>query len=285
MTFKPVMRSLVSLIFSMLALAAAAESPVPVGVQISLIAENTGVTAGRTFSVGLKIHHLEGYHTYWKNPGIAGVPTALAWKLPEGFSAGPIQWPVPEKTLMAGHPVHGYERDVILLVDIKAPERIESKTVKLVADATWMACAKGCTPGKETLEIVLPVTSTPAVNPETAGDFAKTRVEMPVPLENRSVELLSTRDSKEIQLYLKPASTPVPAPGEIYFFSSDGQVSSDQPQRVVAGNDGSLRIFLTRAQYSPTGQLSLPGVLKSTSPLDASGRTYATIEPLYPPER
>jgi thiol:disulfide interchange protein DsbD len=278
-------KSLVPLFLALLALVADAESPASGGVKVSLICETTGVTAGRTFSVGFKIHHLEGYHTYWQNPGIAGVPTALAWTLPEGFSAGPIQWPVPEKTLMAIHPVHGYERDVTLVVDIKAPGRIGTETVKLAADATWMACAKGCNPGKQLLEIELPVTATPVANPATADEFAKARAEIPAPMKNRSVALLSARDSKEIQISLKPPITPLEQiSGEIYFFSSDGQVSSDQPQRVERGDDGSLTISLTRSEYSPTGRPSLPGVLKCASPLDAAGRTFAAIDPSYPPQ-
>ena len=38
-----------------------------------------------------------GWHTYWKFPGDAGIPTELKWKLPPGWKVGEIQWPIPLK--------------------------------------------------------------------------------------------------------------------------------------------------------------------------------------------
>ena len=36
-----------------------------------------------------------GWHTYWINPGEGGMKLGAEWKLPEGWSAGPLNWPVP----------------------------------------------------------------------------------------------------------------------------------------------------------------------------------------------
>lgn len=277
------MRLLLTLIFLINPLLAGVEKKAPTGVQISLISQNASIAAGKTFRVGLKIHHLEGYHTYWQNPGIAGVPTNLIWHLPAGFTAGPIQWPCPEKTMMAVYPVHGYERDVLLMVDIQAPKKIDRPDVTLKADASWMACANGCFPGSAKLEIVLPISNTPAAdtNTNTTASFAQATEEIPVPLEHWTVELLAAKDAKEIKLHLKPDSTAVPTPTGIYFFSSDGQISSDQPQRVETGADGSIEISLTRSEQSPKGKTSLPGVIKAATPFSTGGRDFALIDPLY----
>ena len=62
-----------------------------------------------------------GWHTYWQNPGDSGLPTTLAWKLPPGVTAGPIQWPAP-KALPVGPLInHGYEGEVFHLVDVAVP--------------------------------------------------------------------------------------------------------------------------------------------------------------------
>ena len=48
-----------------------------------------------------------------RTPATPGLPTTLAWKLPPGVTAGPIQWPAP-KALPAGPLVnYGYEGEVL----------------------------------------------------------------------------------------------------------------------------------------------------------------------------
>ncbi len=49
-----------------------------------------------------------GWHTYWRNPGDSGEPTRLAWVLPEGWSAGEIIWPVPERQPIGPLVDYGY---------------------------------------------------------------------------------------------------------------------------------------------------------------------------------
>ena len=275
------MRLHIPLIFSVLSVLAGAETKPPKGVAVSLVSENRSIAAGKSFTVALKIHHQAGFHTYWENPGIAGVPTQIAWQLPEGFCAGAIQWPYPEKSLMATHPVHGFERDVMLLVEIQPPAKISSTKANLKATATWMACADGCYPGKIDLDLVLPVSTDAEADPGAAESFAKARQEIPQPLENWSAELVSAADAPEIRLRLTPESPGAALPADVYFFSSDGQVSSDQPQRLEAAKDGTFEIIAQRAAYGPKGKKDLPGVLASASPLGKNGPQFARIAPKY----
>src|SRR6187551_155684 len=47
--------------------------------SIELVSEVTSIQPGTPFYVGLHLKHQEHYHTYWKFPGIVGVPTDMAW--------------------------------------------------------------------------------------------------------------------------------------------------------------------------------------------------------------
>ncbi len=274
------MRLLIPLFLSILPVFGGSEKEPLKGVDVTLISENATIAAGGIFSVALRIHHHPGFHTYWKNPGVAGVPTQIAWTLPDGFSAGEIQWPFPEKTLMAIHPVHGYERDVMLVVDIKAPEKIQTSSVRIQASASWMACADGCYPGKTALELTLPVAADATKSAAVVEQFTQARNEIPQPLETWSAELISAVDAPEIRLRLKPESSGgAPPPGDVYFFSSDGQISSDQPQRVEIAPDGAFQIIASRSPYGPKGKKSLPGVLLSAAPLRKDGARFARLEP------
>ena len=56
-----------------------------------------------------------GWHTYWQFPGDAGIPTEIKWKLPPGWKAGPIQWPIPLKLNEPGDiQIYGYHDEVLL---------------------------------------------------------------------------------------------------------------------------------------------------------------------------
>ncbi|MCB1097760.1 MAG: thiol:disulfide interchange protein, partial [Verrucomicrobiae bacterium] len=92
------------------------------------MAEHSAIQPGVPFKVGLKMNHAAGQHTYWKHPGIVGVPTKLDWKLPKGFVAGEIEWPRPELTMMAIYPVYGYENQILLPVSITPPASLDPKT-------------------------------------------------------------------------------------------------------------------------------------------------------------
>jgi thiol:disulfide interchange protein DsbD len=262
---------------------AAPATPAPAtttkGVDVSLISESSSIAPGKKFTVGLKIHHHEGFHTYWRSPGIAGVPVKIAWQLPEGFKAGSIQWPYPQRSIMAIHPVHGLERDVLLMVEITPPATLANSQTELKATASWMACADGCYPGKKDLSLILPVAAQASPDPATKEAFAKARTELPRPLEHWKVELLSEADAAEIRLRLSPADDQAQAPVEPYFFSSDGQISSAPVQTVQVKEGGVIEITAPRAQYGPKVAKSLPGVLLSKSPLWKNGPNFAAIYP------
>jgi thiol:disulfide interchange protein DsbD len=252
-----------------------------VGVDLTLVSEKAVIKAGETFTVGLKIHHQPHYHTYWRNPGIAGMPTTLKWQLPEGFTAGPIRWPVPQRTFMATHPVHGYERDVLLLVDITAPTTFHATQADLKAKAQWMACADGCYPGEQDLSLSLPVDADGKTDQALATDFAKARKELPRPLEGWTAQVLTAAGGPEIRIHFTPATPGTAQPEGLYFFSSDGQVSSDQPQTITAGGDGSFDLVAVRSEYSPEKSATLPGVLTTTTSFTKGGPAFASIEPPY----
>jgi len=242
------------------------------GLDVALISDSRSITPGVPLTVGFHIRHHTGFHTYWKGPGMVGVPTSLKWTLPEGFSASEIRWPHPEITFMAEYPCHGYERDVTLLVTITPPKQINSKAVTLKTDANWMCCAKGCFPNSQSFEITLPVTQAPVPDSTSAALIQTATNELP---KTNSKLRCSVRGYKQIELkFFFPRSFKAE---EIYFFSSDGQVSSDQAQALSRGIDGAVILTMQRSEFSPKKFEALPGVLKI-------GKQYFEINPAYPKE-
>src|SRR5437762_375378 len=129
-------------------------------VRAELLADTNAVVPGKSFTVGLLLRMAPAWHTYWKFSGDAGLPSELKWKLPAGWKIGEIQWPIPLKTIDPGDiQTYGYENEVMLMQEIAPPTKLNSSSVKLSADASWLVCEKICIPGGVTLQVELPVSS------------------------------------------------------------------------------------------------------------------------------
>lgn len=281
-TPRPMITRCLLLFAALLSMAFATENPT--GVEVSLLSEQRAIAAGKPFTVALKIHHHPQYHTYWRHPGIVGVPTNIKWQLPEGFTAGNIQWPYPQRVMMKQYPAIGYERDVMLLVEITPPSDLASDSITLRATATWMACAEGCYPGEKQLELTLPVAKEPQPDVDLTAAFNAARGEIPQPLEHwRATASIQPPEEAgkggKITIQLSPADTQVHNPGKLQIFSSDGQMSSELPIQSDKQADGSITITAPRAEYSPKGIATLPCVLVAEKPFWPGGPRWVTIEP------
>jgi thiol:disulfide interchange protein len=136
-------------------------------VKAELLADTNAVVPGKPFTVGLLLRMVPGWHTYWKFPGDAGIPTEVKWKLPTGWKVGEIQWPIPLKLSEPGDiQIYGYHDEVLLIQQITPPASISDSMVKLAADANWLVCEKICIPGGKSLQLELPIAanSAPANN-------------------------------------------------------------------------------------------------------------------------
>lgn len=88
-------------------------------VRAQLLADTNAIVPGQSFQAGLLLEMADGWHTYWEYSGDAGLPTTIQWQLPKGFTAGPIDWPVPEAKLEPGDiQTYAYGGRVLLLTKI-----------------------------------------------------------------------------------------------------------------------------------------------------------------------
>ena len=62
-------------------------------IEVELITDHLVLTPGQEFNLGLRLSAEDGWQTYWKNPGDAGLATDISFVLPSAFEVGGIQWP------------------------------------------------------------------------------------------------------------------------------------------------------------------------------------------------
>ncbi len=247
--------------------------------KVSLLASVKHVQPGVPFTVGVLMKMDEGWHTYWKNPGEAGLPTEIKWTLPDGFTAGDIQWPLPHKYSESGDVLTlGYESENMLLVEIVPPSSIKAgASVTLKADVNWLECEKLCVPGDAHVEMKLPV-GAGVIEKANAVIFEKYRQQIPQKLsadagisvitdaKNGMVEFhLTANGTKRFDKNNTPDFYPEPA----------GDLVLGRTQVSTEGGTVLLRVSLS-ASEKVMNPLALRGVVVYR--LDGEAQKAAAIE-------
>ena len=93
--------------------------------DVALVPETVNVLPGTTLTVAFVMRPGAGWHGYWRNPGDAGAEPRVRWRLPEGWSAEPLQYPAPDRLIVMGLMNYVFERDYTLLATIRVPADAE----------------------------------------------------------------------------------------------------------------------------------------------------------------
>ena len=275
MRIEPTLNRMLALagLVALLSWGARAEGPpVPADlVKAELVAEVASIAPGTTLWVDLHLVVKPGWHVYWQNPGDSGLPTSIDWKVPQGFSPGPINWPVPEHFVQNGIGNYGYTGTVDLLVPIAVPNASAAGQLALFqAEASWLTCSDICIPGGQKLSLSLPVAASSAPDPATAQLFAAARrhVPAPAPFETR---FASTGSYFRLVV---PASAVAEMrnPTGMFFPVKESLIDAAAKVRTERNSDG-LAILLSKASDALSAQTTLDGVL-SLRGEDGTERAY-----------
>jgi thiol:disulfide interchange protein DsbD len=252
------------------------------------VAAKTAVQPGETIDIALRIQHDDAFHTYWKAPGIVGVPTEIKWTMKGGLEPGDILWPQPQRIKMGPYWAYGYEGETFLVVPLTAPEDAKPGTIaKLTAKVSFMVCpavlteTNTCYPGFVDLDFEIPIAKEPGATTAWAKHIAAARKTFAVP--NEAWDASATRSGEQLTLTLRArAGIKFARPESFYFYSYDGTVHSDKEQTVTHHDDGRITISLTRSEFAPKGKSALEGILFTDTGLaDGSGAAPVLIEAPY----
>lgn len=230
-------------------------------VQTELVSEVLSIQPGQSFWVALNLKMDEHWHTYWLNPGDSGLPTSIEWSLPEGFTAGEIQWPYPEKILTPPLVSYGYHGEVLLLTKINSPENLTpGKDVTLSARVDWLECKEVCIPGDAEVSLTLPVSKDPPQPDEQwLEDFARTRADLP--MTNSEWNFAATVDDENIIIQAQP---PVWYDGkmtDMEFFPYESVLIEYNAEQELQKQGDTYRLKIKRAQMADKLPESLEGVM------------------------
>jgi thiol:disulfide interchange protein DsbD len=226
-----------------------------------LVAERLHARPGERFTLALRLEHEAGWHTYWKNPGDSGMPTRIAWTLPEGVTAGPIAWPMPERIPVGPLTNYGYGGEVLLLTDLEVPRDWPAgRPIAVLAKAEWLICKEICLPGGTTLSLELPTASGVAEADSRWGPaIAAARREIPAGLEGWSPSVGVT--DTHLVIRLVPPAPGGPELERVEFFPDAPEVIDNPAPQVLERTPEGYRLLLTAAPSFKGSIRELSGVL------------------------
>jgi DsbC/DsbD-like thiol-disulfide interchange protein len=115
--------------------------------HVSIVCGN--LIPGKGFTLGIRMMLEPGWHSYWKNPGDAGLPMTAEVIDGNGYSSGELHFPTPHKYATADDVLFGYDSEVVFLLPIKAPREVITPHFKI--KLSWLACKEVCLPGEALL--------------------------------------------------------------------------------------------------------------------------------------
>ncbi len=170
-----------------------------------LLAGAISIAPGKSFTVALQLAHPEEWHSYYKNSGGVELPPSIEWKLPDGFTAGPIQWPVPEVKDGYFGKNFVYPGTPVFLIDITPSASLEvAGSVTLTANAKWQICKDSCINEEKSFTLVLPVTAAGELELANTTLIEKARTSLPSRIP--SLKITAQSDGGDIQLRIAPTS-------------------------------------------------------------------------------
>lgn len=184
-------------------LALAADAPY----RVSLVGDGYDGTAWRT---AVRVELDDGWKTYWRMPGEAGIPPDFTWttSVPADIA---VQFPLPGRYRDASGETVGYKHEVIFPVTVKAGT---AAGVKLDLNLFFAVCKDVCIPAKATAAIelgsairdpdgVARVDSALALVP-VSGTIARQAI---VKIVNGKPELVLALDQKPDDIFIETSSS------------------------------------------------------------------------------
>ena len=220
-----------------------------------LIAEGAAPAAGGRVTLAIVMRPLPGWHGYWENPGDAGVAPRIAWTLPAGASAGPLQYQVPGRLMIAGLMNYVYKGDYAHLVTLNVPPAATGTTWPVRARMDWLACTDQiCVPESGDLVLDLPV-GDGAIDPAARARFDAFRARLPRPVSAPGAFAL---DKGRFRLSV-PITAGKPLEGAYFFPAVDAPFGYAAEQRFTQAGDAI--VMEAAAGEGAAAPVALQGVL------------------------
>ena len=225
-----------------------------------LLLSHSEAKPGTTVTTGLELTMDDGWHTYWINPGEAGIATSVEWTLPKGVSAGPIQWPTPDKFTALGSTGYGYHGKTILLVPLTITSDAEPGEATISGKVSWLECKVLCVPRDQSVSATLTIAGSDAFSVD-AAKLDAVRETLPKTDAELTVKAVWDGEAKEDERSLLIEFDAGQADNDADFFAMPSEAFEVSPESEVTAIDGGrVRIRKTVSKYEGAWPSELAGL-------------------------
>lgn len=214
------------------------------GSRVRLVAQpdRTGALAirGGTYVAGVEIALADGWKTYWRMPGDAGVPPTFDWAKSANVAETRVLYPAPHRIVEPAAETVGYKGSVVFPVQV-TPKDLR-KPVDLKLELEFGLCRDICVPATASLALAIAPAAKAAAQPELATALEQ------VP---RASEALRGGDPKLTRVIARldganaglivEAKFPGGTEGADAFIEAPDGLYVPLPKRIADAEDGSVR--------------------------------------------
>ena len=118
--------------------------------RVRLVASPAKTASGH-YLAGLEIVMAEGWKTYWRMPGDAGVPPTFDWAGSANVAAIKVLYPAPTRMAEAGGEVIAYKHAVLFPIEVMPQDPIKPVALKLALE--FGICREICIPATASFKL------------------------------------------------------------------------------------------------------------------------------------
>ena len=155
-----------------------------------------GALGTQPAQAALDLHLAPGWHTYWRQPGDAGVPPSFSFEGSRNLAASEVLYPAPTRMVEDGATIFGYRDDVVFPLRLQPQD--PTRPIDLELKLAYAVCERVCIPARAEVHASL-AAGTPS--PAAKAALAAALRDVPVALSNAEADKLAT---------IAPAAGPVP---------------------------------------------------------------------------
>ena len=209
--------------------------------RVRLVAGAHADKSARSYLAGVEITLAEGWKTYWRTPGDAGVPPYFDWTGSTNVAKIEVRYPAPSRLDEPAALTIGYKNSVIFPVEVTPRDAM--RPVDLELSAQFGICREICIPADTAISLTLVPSQ---LEGEASPALLAALERVPRPQQSRRagdpelVRVTPSLGDAAPHLTIE-ARFPIGDPSADVFVEAPEGLYVPQPKRLPDGADGTLR--------------------------------------------
>src|SRR5437588_1132985 len=209
--------------------------------RVRLVAGAPADKSARSYLAGVEITLAEGWKTYWRTPGDAGVPPYFDWTGSTNVAKIEVRYPAPSRLDEPAALTIGYKNSVIFPVEVTPRDAM--RPVDLELSAQFGICREICIPADTAISLTLVPSQ---LEGEASPALLAALERVPRPQQSRRagdpelVRVTPSLGDAAPHLTIE-ARFPIGDPSADVFVEAPEGLYVPQPKRLPDGADGTLR--------------------------------------------